>query len=418
VTPTARVPDHWASGNIRRFAQMKSGHTPSRSVPAFWENTNIPWFTLADVWQLRDRRQIYLGETASQINELGLANSAAELLPVGTVVLSRTASVGFSGIMPRPMATSQDFWNWVCGPELVPEYLNYQFKSMNAEFKSLNMGSTHQTIYQRDAATLQIVVPPLEEQRTIVDHLDRETARIDTLIEEQQRLIEMLRERRAAAIGEAVESVQIRGQRLKHLIRSVRQGWSPQCYAWPADGIETWAVLKAGAVNGGVFRPAENKELPDSETPRPEIVVSRADLVVSRANTRDLVGSAAVVDGNYPRLMLCDKLYAFALDETRALPRFVAIVLGSRRWRDMIQLQATGASHSMLNVSQSDIVSLPMPLPALDNQRRILLRLDERTARLDVLIAETERFIELARERRAALITAAVTGQIDVREMA
>ena len=116
MTPTATVPSHWESGNIRRFAQMKSGHTPSRSVSAYWENTDIPWFTLADVWQLRDGKQIYLGDTVNKINELGLANSAAELLPACTVVLSRTASVGYSGIMPRPMATSQDFWNWLCGP--------------------------------------------------------------------------------------------------------------------------------------------------------------------------------------------------------------------------------------------------------------------------------------------------------------
>jgi type I restriction enzyme, S subunit len=417
MTPTATVPSHWKSGNIRRFAQMKSGHTPSRSVSAYWEDTDIPWFTLADVWQLRDGKQIYLGDTANKINELGLANSAAELLPAGTVVLSRTASVGFSGIMPKPMATSQDFWNWVCGSELLPEYLNYQFKSMTAEFKSLNMGSTHQTIYQKDAAALQILVPSLEEQRAIADYLDRETARIDTLIEEQQRLIEMLRERRSAAVEEAVAAVSTTGQRLKHIIRSVSQGWSPQCYAWPADGVETWAVLKTGAANGGVFRPMENKELPETEVPRPEIAVRRGDLIVSRANTRDLVGSAAVVDSDFPRLMLCDKLYAFTLDETQALPRFVAAVLGSRRWRDMIELEATGASYSMLNVSQSDIVNLPMPLPTLNDQHQILSRLDEQTAKIDVLITETQRFIELIRERRSALITAAVSGQVDVREM-
>lgn len=265
---------------------------------------------------------------------------------------------------------------------------------------------------------IEVRLPEVDEQGTIADYLDRETARIDRLIEEQQHLVEILLERRAAAIEEAAQAVATTGQRLKHVIRSVRQGWSPQCYAWPADGIETWAVLKAGAANGGVFRPAQNKELPESEAPRPGIVVSKGDLIVSRANTRDLVGSAAVVDGDYPRLMLCDKLYAFTLDETQALPRFVAVVLGSRRWRDMIELEATGASHSMLNVSQSDIVNLPMPLPAPDGQRRILSQLDERTAKLDGLIAETDRFIEYARERRAALITAAVTGQIDVREMA
>jgi type I restriction enzyme S subunit len=268
-----------------------------------------------------------------------------------------------------------------------------------------------------DIRGLRVPIVPIEEQRRVVAYLDRETARIDMLIEEQQRLIEMLHERRTAAIEEAVKTIEVKGQRLKHIIRSVRQGWSPQCYPWPADGVETWAVLKAGAANGGVFRPMENKELPETEQARPEIVVSPGDLIVSRANTRDLVGSAAVVDGNYPRLMLCDKLYAFSLDETRALPRFVAVVLGSRRWRDMVELEATGASYSMLNVSQADIVNLPMPLPAVDVQRRILSKLDDETAKIDELIAGAARFIELARERRAALITAAVSGQIDVREM-
>ena len=262
------------------------------------------------------------------------------------------------------------------------------------------------------------LLPQLPEQRAIANYLDRETARINTLIEEQQRLIEMLRERRRAAVEGAVSAVATSGARLKHIIRSVRQGWSPQCYGWPADGVETWAVLKAGAANGGRFRPMENKELPEEEIPRPDIVVTRGDLIVSRANTRELVGSAAVVEGDFPRLMLCDKLYAFSLDESRAESRFVAAVLGSRRWRDLIELEATGASYSMLNISQSDIVNLPMPLPPVDEQRCIVAHLDSETAKIDRLIEETERFIELARERRAALITAAVTGQIDVREMA
>lgn len=279
-------------------------------------------------------------------------------------------------------------------------------------------GGTKMQLALDDIRGLRILTPPIEEQRRIAAYLDRETARIDTLIEEQQRLIEMLRERRRAAVEEAVSLIATSGPRLKHVIRSVRQGWSPQCYSWPADGVETWAVLKAGAANGGRFRPMENKELPEDEIPRPDIVVIRGDLIVSRANTRDLVGSAAVVEGKFPRLMLCDKLYAFSLDESRADSRFVAAVLGSRRWRDLIELAATGVSHSMLNVSQSDIVNLPMPLPPVDDQRRIVAHLDSETAKIDQLIAETERFIELARERRAALIAAAVAGQIDVREMA
>lgn len=290
-------------------------------------------------------------------------------------------------------------------------------KFVGQQVLTLTRGSTRARINLAVTKAIEIPVPPLEEQGRIADYLDRETAHIDTLIEEQQRLIEMLRERRHAVVEAAVATVRTSGTRLKHMIRSVRQGWSPQCFSWPADGVETWAVLKAGAANGGRFRPSENKELPADEIPRPEITVIRGDLLVSRANTRELVGSAAVVDGDFPRLMLCDKLYAFTLDENRADPRFVASVLGSRRWRDLIELEATGASHSMLNISQSDIVNLPMLLPPVAEQRRLLRYLNSETTKIDQLVAESERFMELARERRSALITAAVTGQIDVREM-
>lgn len=199
-----RVPRGWVVGNIRRFAEMKSGHTPSRSKQELWRDCTIPWFTLADVWQLREGRRIHLGETKTLISELGLANSAAELLPAGTVVLSRTASVGFTGIMPVPMATSQDYWNWVCGPDLLPEYLMWTFRAMWQEFKALMIGSTHKTIYQPVAAAIQIVVPPIEEQADVVRVLGAETARIDTLVEGAKRLIDLSRERRAALITAAV----------------------------------------------------------------------------------------------------------------------------------------------------------------------------------------------------------------------
>src|SRR5699024_2585708 len=118
----------------------------SRSKSEYWENCHIPWFSLADVWQLRDGKQMYLGDTAEKISDLGLANSAADLLPAGTVILSRTASVGFSGIMPIPMATTQDFVNWIPGPSLASEYLLFTFRAMAAEFDRLKMGSTHKTI--------------------------------------------------------------------------------------------------------------------------------------------------------------------------------------------------------------------------------------------------------------------------------
>lgn len=198
------VPAHWTVGNIRRFARMKTGHTPRRTHAEYWQDCTIAWFTLADVWQLRDGRQKYLGETKEKISALGLANSAAELLPAGTVVFSRTASIGFSGIIPTPMATSQDFWNWICLPALLPDYLLCLFRAMRQEFMALMMGSTHKTIYQPIAAGISVCVPPIEEQTEIVSHIESKAHQIDLLTTKVEESIEMLREYRTALISAAV----------------------------------------------------------------------------------------------------------------------------------------------------------------------------------------------------------------------
>jgi type I restriction enzyme S subunit len=130
----------WQVNRTKFAARLRSGHTPSRQHPEYWQDCTIPWFSLADVWQIRDGQIEYVYETAEKISELGLANSAARLLPKGTVILSRTASVGFAAILGVDMATTQDFVNWVCGPTLRPEFLLYIFRSMAHEFRRLTMG--------------------------------------------------------------------------------------------------------------------------------------------------------------------------------------------------------------------------------------------------------------------------------------
>jgi type I restriction enzyme S subunit len=198
------IPVGWAAGKTKYVATLRTGHTPSRQHPEYWEDCIIPWFSLADVWQLRDGRQEYLGETKENISALGLANSSAELLPANTVIVSRTASVGFSGIMPEPMATTQDFVNWVCSPKIQPEYLLYVFRSMEHEFKRLTMGSTHKTIYMPDAASFQTPVPPLGEQKQIVKYVQKHKRSLEHMGDLVAVSIEKLREYRTALISAAV----------------------------------------------------------------------------------------------------------------------------------------------------------------------------------------------------------------------
>ena len=122
------IPSNWQLCKLTSVAKLESGHTPSRRNPEYWEG-NIPWVSLHDSKRL-DVPEIL--ETAQTIGPLGLANSSARLLPKGTVVFSRTATVGKCTVLGREMATSQDFANYVCGPKLNPAYLMNVFRHMQS----------------------------------------------------------------------------------------------------------------------------------------------------------------------------------------------------------------------------------------------------------------------------------------------
>jgi type I restriction enzyme S subunit len=162
---------------LQTVARLESGHTPSRYHPEYWGGT-IPWLALPDIRALDGKVAM---ETAEYTNELGIANSAARVLPTGTVVLSRTASVGFVTLMGRPMATSQDFVNWVCGPDLDHRFLAHLLRTARGYIRSLASGAVHKTVYMPTVEAFSVCIPPLAEERRIADALDTELGRAETL---------------------------------------------------------------------------------------------------------------------------------------------------------------------------------------------------------------------------------------------
>lgn len=139
------VPDNWSIERLKFLARMESGHTPDKKVEAYWVDCSIPWITLNDVGLLE--HQWSITQPINAINELGMANSAAHILPEGTVVLSRDATVGRSAILGRPMTVSQHFVGWIPGPRLMPEYLLHVLRGpMQRHFATLTAGATIATI--------------------------------------------------------------------------------------------------------------------------------------------------------------------------------------------------------------------------------------------------------------------------------
>lgn len=165
-------------------------------------------------------------------------------------------------------------------------------------------------------------------------------------------------------------------------------GWSPSCEARPSSGDE-WGVLKVSAVSWGQFQPGENKALPAHLEPRPELEVQPGDFLVSRANTADLVARSVVVTHTPARLMLSDKIVRLRLSDA-CEPRFIQIANSASEARSYYARVAGGTSSSMKNVSRAQILALPILLPPLPEQHRIVAKVDELMALCDRLEARQQ----------------------------
>lgn len=170
AVPTKPIRDGWRWHRLIELARLATGHTPSRLRAEYW-NGDIPWLQLADIRALDGKEALI---TSERTNQSGIAKSAAVLLPKGTVCMSRTASVGFVTILGRSMATSQDFVNWVCGPDLEPSFLMHLLIACRDPIRELGSGAVHQTIYFPTVEAFSICVPPVAEQRQISDRLQRQ----------------------------------------------------------------------------------------------------------------------------------------------------------------------------------------------------------------------------------------------------
>ncbi|HKK74723.1 MAG TPA: restriction endonuclease subunit S [Saprospiraceae bacterium] len=277
-------------------------------------------------------------------------------------------------------------------------------------------------------------VPSLPEQRSIAAFLDHKCALIDRFIEKKTRLIELLKEQKQAIINRAVtkgldsevpmkpSGIDWLGDipahwevvQLRRLIRKIEQGWSPLCENRIANKNE-WGVLKVGCVNGLVFNSNEHKTLPANLNPKQEYEISQGDVLMSRANTKELLGSASLVKDVRSKLLLCDKLYRLHL-KNNVDKEFFVYSLRNHSTRIQIESSATGASDSMQNISQGKVLSLWLTIPSKKEQKEILYYINQELTRISSLGSKIEKELNILQEYKITLIAEAVTGKIDVRE--
>lgn len=155
-------------------------------------------------------------------------------------------------------------------------------------------------------------------------------------------------------------------------VREIQQGWSPKCKNKPSPSEDIWAVIKTSAVMPMAYLEYENKWLPETLSPRPELEVKPGDVLITRAGPRKRAAVTCMVHDTRAKLMVCDKVYRIRCNENVAIPAYIEIVLNAPQCVDALDRMKTGISDSGVNLTQSKFLELTIPIPSLEEQAAVV----------------------------------------------
>ncbi len=275
-------------------------------------------------------------------------------------------------------------------------------------------------------------VPPLREQRKISEILDT----VDAAICETEAIIAKLKAVKQGLLHDLLtRGIDANGElrppqaeaphlykdsplgwiplgwdvvRMGETIRELGQGWSPDCPPVPAAS-DRWGVLKTTAIVWDGYADHENKALPGTLRPRPDLEVVAEDILITRAGPKERVAVVAHVAHTRPKLMISDKMYRLRLRDTE-VPAYFALALSSQYAQAAVTRTISGMADSQTNISQSIIKALQIMRPPADEQREIALRA---TALADELCAEQEQLAALG-SLKIGLMDDLLTGRVRV----
>lgn len=398
LRPSKPIRPGWRWCLLTDVARLATGHTPSRREPKWWGG-DIHWLQLPDIRAVDGRRVM---RTLEQTNELGLANSSAVLLPQGTVCMSRTASVGFVTILGRPMATSQDFVNWVCGPELDPDFLMYLIIRCRREIRDLGSGATHHSIYFETVENFSVCIPPIEEQRRIAGRLKEKLATVECTLAAAQARLKIAQALPAAYLRQAFEGVESSDW------ETVTIG--DTCTLLPSRSIATAGDTLVRAITTACL--SERGFISDGvKTARmhgadvPDCLARQGEVLVARSNTPELVGRASMYDGVPSGVVATDltiRVWPRENLDAGYLATFLSYLFQTGYWRE----KAGGASASMKKITREQLLAQEIRIPprgGVDGLQRSIVEQRRIATDLARRLGEAERLAEIVRAEVAII---------------
>lgn len=414
------VPEHWSAAPLKANATYNDDvldeTTPGDAEIAYVDISSVDGFhgmsppetVRFSAAPSRARRRVQDGDVIVSTVRTYLKAIAAIRAPEGNLIVS----TGFVVIRPR-------------ADRIVPAFLRHLlFASYFVEqVIARSTGVSYPAISAGELVGISVPVPPLREQSDIAAFLDIETAKLDALVAEQRRLMELLKEKRQAVISHAVTKGLNPGGPLK-----------PSGIEWLGDVPAHWEVVAAKRI-ASVFVPQRNKPVlnwdgdgvpwmtmdqmrnesfvPSNQWVSAEAARDAGTRVLTRgAVIASCVGTFGLAVVNQSDVVINQQLQAYVPSPRMDADFFCAFVASAGCYFEQI-----GTAATITYVNQQGFESMPVVVPPIAEQREISSFLTNTKAKLDALTAEAQRAIDLLQERRTALISAAVTGQIDVRNL-
>lgn len=434
------VPAHWEIWKLAHaFTTIGSGTTPKSDVHEYYDEGEIPWLNTGDLcdWELESCEK--------RVTTLALKDhSSLKIYPAGSVVIAMYgATIGKLGMLRFPATVNQACCVFGGLSEIEPAFMFYWFLGLRERVVSLATGGGQPNISQDILRGLRLACPLAFEQTRIAEFLDRETAKIDELVTEQRRLMELLKEKRQAVISHAVT----RGVNPKAPACAAEQSGAagrplkPSGIEWLGDVPAHWEVgplkrywsvtdckhVTAEFVEDGIplasIREVQSRWVTLENAKRTTEYFYKqlieggreplpGDLIFSRNAT---VGEVAQVSAEHPKFAMGQDVVLLRKLSPKYSSDFLQHVIRSPIIIRQLDNMMIGSTFKRINVEE--IRSFMVPFPPSTEQEKISFYLESEVAKFDTLTAEAQRAIDLLQERRTALISAAVTGQIDVRNV-
>ncbi|HWU28213.1 MAG TPA: restriction endonuclease subunit S [Microbacterium sp.] len=410
------LPEHWTASHLRWITSIYAGGTPDRNNADYWRDGTVPWLNSGSVndWSITKPSEF--------ISEAGLSGSSARWVPPRSVVVGLAGQGKTKGTAARleiPATTNQSMAAIIPGGTLEYRYLHYWLVSNYQSIRNLAGGDKRDGLNLQHIAGIEIPLPPFDEQLAIADYLDRETARIDTLIAKQEQLIATLRERRSATVTQlSLEGLDPTVETAQHPFLGVKNA--------------SWSTARFGrviSISGGLVDP-RTERWRDSILFAPNHIESGTGRIIGRETAMEQgadSGKYVVKAGQilYSKIRPALNKVAVASEDGLCSADMYALSAASSFDRDYLAYYLlsnpflafatmTSMRVKMPKVNREELGEAVIPLPPLPEQKEIADAITAATTKIDTLIAKAQRFIELSKERRAALITAAVTGQLEI----